>query len=412
MAFLDIEKAYDCVGHSTLWNQLRHKGLPKEVVERLQGLYSGAEVMVEWQGRRSSPVPLERGLRQGCPLSPLLFMLLLCDLETDLETCGLGFDVSYMDGGKSVRQTLPGLMYADDVVLTAGTKSELQSLMDVCSRHADGLGLRFSARKCAVLRWGVTGVPNQNDPLTIQRQVIPYATSYQYLGVTIGTAAGYMEEHERKLKKKALRGQSILRCRALWAFNRMEVVRSLWKAVTVPGLTFANSVICLSNATREYMERRQREVGRMALGAHRATTNEAVQGDLGWSSFEAREAVAKLGFEIRSWALGGDRWVHRVQMCMLYTGATSQWNRRTRALATKYEVPLPTLNDLKGTSLGPKALRERVCAAETHVHHGSRELGASRHYGRTVCTRQRSAGRVSMTTVVGVPCCSRHALEL
>ncbi|KAH9372985.1 hypothetical protein HPB48_019808 [Haemaphysalis longicornis] len=54
-------------------------------------------------------------------------------------------------------------------------------------------------------------------------------------------------------------------------------------------------------------------------------------------------------------------------MCMLYTGATSQWNRRTRALATKYEVPLPTLNDLKGTSLGPKALREQVCAAETRM---------------------------------------------
>ncbi|KAH7981574.1 hypothetical protein HPB49_025558 [Dermacentor silvarum] len=72
------------------------------------------------------------------------------------------------------------------------------------------------------------------------------------------------------------------------------MVRDLWKLVHVPGLTFSNAVVCMSAPTREWIERRQREVGRVALGCHGAVENEAIQGDLGCSSFEAREAVSKI----------------------------------------------------------------------------------------------------------------------
>ncbi|KAH7985912.1 hypothetical protein HPB49_026218 [Dermacentor silvarum] len=67
------------------------------------------------------------------------------------------------------------------------------------------------------------------------------------------------------------------------------MVRELWKSVHVPGLTFANSTICLTVPTRDWLERGQREVGRLALGCHGLVAVEAIQGDVGWSSVEARE---------------------------------------------------------------------------------------------------------------------------
>lgn len=57
---------------------------------------------MEWQGLHSCPVEVQGGWRSGCPLSPLLFMLLLGDLEAELERCGEGFDLTYMDGGRIV----------------------------------------------------------------------------------------------------------------------------------------------------------------------------------------------------------------------------------------------------------------------------------------------------------------------
>ncbi|KAH7954877.1 hypothetical protein HPB49_022506 [Dermacentor silvarum] len=62
------------------------------------------------------------------------------------------------------------------------------------------------------------------------------------------------------------------------------IVRDLWKIVNAPALTFANAALCLSAPTREWrewLERRQRQVGRTALGCHGAMTNEATQGDVG-----------------------------------------------------------------------------------------------------------------------------------
>lgn len=364
-AFLDVEKAYDSVEHVVLLDTLRAMGLPELVVQRIQSLYSGTEVIVEWQGRSSQPVPIGRGLRQGCPLSPLLFMLLLCDLEADLQGSGRGFDLSYMEAGEVVHQLLPGLLYADDILLTANSRAELQELLDICSRHADRLGLRFSPRKCAVLQWGRSGEALDHGPLRLQGELIQVASTYRYLGVVVSTEPDYLRQHEQRTKEKAVLGQNVLKAKALWSFNRLEVLRGLWKAVSVPALTFANSVLCPSAATREFLERRQREVGRMALGCHRTTPNEAVQGDVGWASFETREAIAKLCFEMRVWSLGGERWVHRVRRYLLFTGRTTRWTRRLGKLSSKYEVPLPSLSRLRETCVSGKAVRERVKVVET-----------------------------------------------
>ncbi|KAH9366414.1 hypothetical protein HPB48_009308 [Haemaphysalis longicornis] len=92
-------------------------------------------------------------------------------------------------------------------------------------------------------------------------------------------------------------------------------------------------------------------MGRLALGSHRTTPNEAVQGDMGWSSFAAREATAKLSFEMRAWTLGETNWVYRVRRCLLFTARSKRWTKRMRALSEKYGVPLPALCNLKDTTI-------------------------------------------------------------
>lgn len=100
------------------------------------------------------------------------------------------------------------------------------------------------------------------------------------------------------LRSKAVRSKNILRKRSLWAFSRHEVVRGVWKVVVVPGVTCGNEALCLFSQTRDFLEHRQHEAGRTALNAHRAVAMGA-QGELGWSSFETREAVAKTEYERR-----------------------------------------------------------------------------------------------------------------
>lgn len=146
--------------------------------------------------------------------------------------------------------------------------------------------------------------------------------------------------------------------------HQYEVLRALWKMVAVPGLTYANAVLCLSTGMREFLERRQREVGRMALGTHRQTPVEAIQGELGWSSFTAREAVAKAAYENRLLCLPEGNLARQVLVYLGFSGRSTRWTRRTVKLRRVFDLPMVSLATA-ATAGSRKEVHERVQSAET-----------------------------------------------
>ena len=72
-----------------------------------------------------------RGLKQGCPLSPLLFALYIADLEHVLKRNQLG-------GVFVGRKKFYNLAFADDLVLLAYTPNELKDMMRALQRFATG----------------------------------------------------------------------------------------------------------------------------------------------------------------------------------------------------------------------------------------------------------------------------------
>jgi hypothetical protein len=72
---LDQEKAYDKIDHTYLWAMLRKFGIPELFVNTIQSLYEGAKTKVMINGFPSKEFDVIRGVRQGDPLSCLLFEL-------------------------------------------------------------------------------------------------------------------------------------------------------------------------------------------------------------------------------------------------------------------------------------------------------------------------------------------------
>ncbi|KAG0424540.1 hypothetical protein HPB47_028249 [Ixodes persulcatus] len=373
LGFLDISKAYDSVNHSLLWRVLEELGMPVEWRNLLQQIYRDNSVVVQWGAEFTEPIKATRGLRQGCPLSPLLFMLYIAGLERALEDSRLGFRMCYGEEGRQVDQRIPALIYADDVVLMAGSLEELQELLDTCGEEGTTLGLTFNPSKSGVLRAGMEqqetqeteDAPTQlSQKVNIQGQEIEWRTEYKYLGVTLQSGQKYLEQHEAELRTTANKRKGYLGCRGMWSFSRYETVRALWKMVAVPGLTFANAVLCLSARTREHLEVRQREVGRLALGTHRNTTSEYVQGDMGWSCFEAREASSKLIFERRLCTLPEQRSARQVFKYIHLQSINTRWVKRVNKLTERYDVPRVLLCEVESPGTA-KRVRERVKEAET-----------------------------------------------
>lgn len=333
VAFLDITGAYDNVNQEILWEILEGMGIGDDCVQLLREIYRENTVCIEWEGISSvENVDISKGLRQGCPLSPLLFMLYMVRMEKALGDSNIGFNLSHKQGGVMIEQKLPGLFYADDIVLFADSREDIQRLVNICGKEGEALGLGFSATKCGLM---VFNGPN-DQAVSILGQEIPRVSEYKYLGVWVNEGDRYMKVHEKALAAKGKRNAAIMKHRALWGHNRYEVLRGLWKGVMVPGLTFGNSVVCMRPEIQSGMDVNQRTVGRLALGAHGKTTNEAVKGDMGWASFEAREAQSKIRFEERLRNMKESRWAVKVFRYLYRKSVDTQWRKRTRRLTSKY----------------------------------------------------------------------------
>ena len=75
----------------------------------------------------SEDIKITRGVRRGCSLSPVLFIMFLDPLMLMLEELKKGYVV---DEGKPI----PGGAYADNMVLHTNTKKQLQKLLDKLAR--------------------------------------------------------------------------------------------------------------------------------------------------------------------------------------------------------------------------------------------------------------------------------------
>ena len=73
MCFIDYAKAFDCVNHQLLWQDMHKMGFPVHVIELLEHLYKNQEAAVKTSCGTSEWFSIERGVRQGCIVSPSLF---------------------------------------------------------------------------------------------------------------------------------------------------------------------------------------------------------------------------------------------------------------------------------------------------------------------------------------------------
>ncbi len=118
--FVDLKKAFDTVPRDLLWQVLEGLGISGRILECLRSMYRQDQACLHHPEEGLTPTFLCRiGVKQGCPLSPLLFGLFIDGLEKQLNA--LEGDAPPMLGQLAVRL----LLYADDLALMSHTPARL-----------------------------------------------------------------------------------------------------------------------------------------------------------------------------------------------------------------------------------------------------------------------------------------------
>ena len=100
VAFLDMEKAYDRVNRKKLFEVMRCYGVHEKLVRLIERIYDGSMVKFELEKVTTGWCKSDSGVRQGCPLSPLLFNIYVRELGKVISNCvhGVKYAVVGKDG--------------------------------------------------------------------------------------------------------------------------------------------------------------------------------------------------------------------------------------------------------------------------------------------------------------------------
>nr|XP_037275849.1 secreted RxLR effector protein 78-like [Rhipicephalus microplus] len=128
---LDQAKAFDRVRHTYLFETLREFGLPASFVQVIRLLYSDLRCHVVVNGSTTDTFQYTRGIRQGCPLGPTLFVLAIEPLLTSLAS-----DVHIRGLPLTGTADLKALAYADDISLFVRDPSSLERFHQVFASYA------------------------------------------------------------------------------------------------------------------------------------------------------------------------------------------------------------------------------------------------------------------------------------
>ncbi|MFN9687125.1 MAG: reverse transcriptase domain-containing protein, partial [Cyanobacteriota bacterium] len=118
--------------------------MAKEDVELLKQYYAHSYFQVaQGSGEVTAKIRLQRGLRQGCPLSPILGGVVVNALIRWLESKGGGYQHS---SGEEYNT----LLFADDSTLLTESKEAMQTLLDTVESFSDWSGIRVNLRKSEI----------------------------------------------------------------------------------------------------------------------------------------------------------------------------------------------------------------------------------------------------------------------
>jgi exonuclease III len=146
---LDQEKAYDKISHDYLWRVLKAFNIPPEYIQATRELYEHAETRVCVNGFMSAPYTVNRGVRQGDPLSCILFDLTIEPLAIALRKSKLkGIDVP----GKAER--LIATLFADDTTVYLSKDDDIADLEEILQEWCVASRAKFNVGKTIVVPIG------------------------------------------------------------------------------------------------------------------------------------------------------------------------------------------------------------------------------------------------------------------
>lgn len=175
LCFIDYQKAFDRVQHGKLLGELQKLNLDGKDLRIIQNLYWNQEATLKYLDNRTKNIHIQRGVRQGCVMSPMLFNVYSERIFKEaVDEVQIGIKVN----GKYINN----IRYADDSVLMAESIEDLQNLLDRVNNASEEMGLTINTQKTKVM---VISKTDENCHIYLNNTQLEQVHKFRYLGVAL-----------------------------------------------------------------------------------------------------------------------------------------------------------------------------------------------------------------------------------
>ena len=247
LLFVDFERAFDTIKQNSVWSCLKRRGVPQKIVDLIKSLYRDADCSVRFKGKLSRKFKINAGVRQGCVLSPLLFITVLDEvLQKTNEECSEGIQWTPFE-------KLSDLDYADDICLMTHSLQGVKNKLEVLAANASRKRLNINFKKTKLLRVQTT----DTNPLYIgignSTIKIDDVDEFCYLGSMVSKNGGTDHDVDARINKAR---QAFYRLHSIWrtsAINKQTKIR-VFNTCVVPVLLYGAETWRVARSTTHKLQ--------------------------------------------------------------------------------------------------------------------------------------------------------------
>uniref|UniRef100_A0A0N8ES07 Putative reverse transcriptase n=1 Tax=Aedes aegypti TaxID=7159 RepID=A0A0N8ES07_AEDAE len=254
---LDIKQAFDRLDISKAGQILLDMGVSKALVNRIINACLQEKTSLQWYGQRTRSIKKMKGVKQGCPLSPQLFILMLHHVLMSVQQFIPELKLTHEGSIKP-----PCILgYADDVTFICRSEEEVEKLLDILEPLLHSVGLEINVKKTKVL-YRDPELTNNVAPEKMGKfgkYELPVVTTLKNLGAQITsslTRGATTADRIRKAQKAFHHLCSFLKQHPL----KLAVILKLYHCLITPVVTYSMEVSTIIKRNRDALRKMENEM--------------------------------------------------------------------------------------------------------------------------------------------------------
>ena len=277
--FIDFRKAFDSVPHKGVFECMEKIGFSGKELELMKDIYRKTKCAVKVNDKTTDFFNFTKGVRQGCPLSPILFNIYVNEIFNLVnETNETNI---YLDNTK-----VNALMYADDLILLCENREGLQKLINKINDFCTERKLSVNTKKTKVM------VFNRGNKLIKANMfcntvLLENVKTFKYLGITVSAKNCSFSPTIDDLSTKANRAIFALNNKIKISKIPPKLALKIFNAQIVPILLYGSEVwgpymnYDYVSWDKGKIERTQTQFLKRMLGCSYSTSNNMTRGEVG-----------------------------------------------------------------------------------------------------------------------------------